>query len=241
MNFIYGITSSSYFTLHTNISWISLVSALAILSILLFAYILSQKKKHVLLKKETHHRLKNNMQMFSSILNLQERCIEEDNSAVELHETKNRFGALSQLNKCLLQGKTGIAKKVNATSFVNTLVSHFQNQFEIKKMPNINVNVDTKIENLDANKVIPVGLIINEIILCIEKHNLYSREVTIHLDLDVSEEGSVLSLINPYESEDWQKVTNRAISRNIIFKLAEQLKTKPEIDISQGLRFTMAF
>jgi PAS domain S-box-containing protein len=118
------------------------------------------KEKEVLLK-EVHHRVKNNLQVISSILNLQTSYVKDKETANMLKECQNRIKTMAYIHESLYQTKDFL--HINFGEYIINLVknlfySYDANQQKIKA----NFDVDTIFLNLDTS--IPCGLIINELV-----------------------------------------------------------------------------
>ena len=118
------------------------------------------KEKEILLK-EVHHRVKNNLQVISSILNLQTSYVKDKETANILKECQNRIKTMAYIHESLYQTKDFL--QINFSEYIINLVknlfySYDANQQKIKA----NFDVDTLFLNLDTS--IPCGLIINELV-----------------------------------------------------------------------------
>jgi PAS domain S-box-containing protein len=118
------------------------------------------KEKEVLLK-EVHHRVKNNLQVISSILNLQTSYVKDKETANILKECQNRIKTMAYIHESLYQTKD--FSQINFTEYITNLVknlfySYDANQQKIKA----NFDIDSIFLNLDTS--IPCGLIINELV-----------------------------------------------------------------------------
>jgi PAS domain S-box-containing protein len=126
----------------------------------------SLKEKEVLLR-EVHHRVKNNMQVISSILNLQSSYVSDEYTLSLLKESQNRIKTMAYIHESLYQNKSFTS--VNFSEYVHTLVnnivqSYAYNSEKIK----LALNIEKVTLSLDSS--IPAGLIINEIITNAIKH-----------------------------------------------------------------------
>lgn len=118
------------------------------------------KEKEVLLK-EVHHRVKNNLQVISSILNLQTSYVKDKETADLLKECQNRIKTMAYIHESLYQAKNFL--QINFSEYIINLVknlfySYDANQQKIKTI----FDVDTIFLNLDTS--IPCGLIVNELV-----------------------------------------------------------------------------
>ncbi|MES2760974.1 MAG: PAS domain S-box protein [Bacteroidota bacterium] len=120
----------------------------------------SLKEKDVLLK-EVHHRVKNNMQVISSILNLQSSYVRDSYALNLLKECQNRIKSMAFIHESLYQTKN--FESVNFSEYVTTLSKNLVHTYSINtKKIRLILTLDDLYLNLDAS--IPCGLIINEII-----------------------------------------------------------------------------
>ena len=120
----------------------------------------SLKEKDVLLK-EVHHRVKNNMQVISSILNLQSSYVKDTYALNLLKECQNRIKSMAFIHESLYQTKN--FESVNFSEYVTTLSKNLVHTYSINtKKIKLILTLDKLYLSLDAS--IPCGLIINEII-----------------------------------------------------------------------------
>ncbi len=120
----------------------------------------SLKEKDTLLR-EIHHRVKNNLQVVSSLLRLQTRATSDEAAIDALTEGQNRVQSMSLIHQNLYQKEnlTGIKMK----DYLENLSS---NLFETYKVDadRITLQLDIQDFNLDVDTVVPLGLIINELV-----------------------------------------------------------------------------
>lgn len=120
----------------------------------------SLKEKEVLLK-EVHHRVKNNMQVISSILNLQSSYVKDAYALNLLKECQNRIKSMAFIHESLYQTKN--FESVNFSEYITTLSKNLVHTYSINsKKIKLILTLDKLFLNLDSS--IPCGLIINEII-----------------------------------------------------------------------------
>jgi len=120
----------------------------------------SLKEKEILLK-EVHHRVKNNMQVISSILNLQSSYVKEEFAVSLLKECQNRIKSMAYIHESLYQTKN--FEGVNFPEYISTLSKNLVHTYSVHtKNIKLVLNLSKLFLNLDLS--IPCGLIINEII-----------------------------------------------------------------------------
>lgn len=120
----------------------------------------SLKEKEVLLK-EVHHRVKNNLQVISSILNLQRAYLKDTTSDSLFRELQNRVRSMSFIHESLYQ--TQDFSNLNFGEYLNNLAINLKHSYLIDDdNVEINVKADKLFLNLDYS--IPCGLIVNELV-----------------------------------------------------------------------------
>ena len=117
-------------------------------------------EKEVLLK-EIHHRVKNNLQVVSSLLNLQSRHIEDEAAQSAIKEGRNRVRSMALIHQNLYQedNLTGI----DIAEYIENLCKSLFGSYNIKE-ERVKLETDINDLNLDVDTVIPIGLILNELI-----------------------------------------------------------------------------
>jgi PAS domain S-box-containing protein len=120
----------------------------------------SLSEKEVLLR-EIHHRVKNNLQIISSILNLQSGYITDKHSLEVFEESKNRVRSMALIHEKLYQNES--LSRLSLKEYVQELVVNLVNSYRRDSK-----NVESKIEieeiSLATDMAIPLGLIINELV-----------------------------------------------------------------------------
>jgi len=126
----------------------------------------SIKEKDVLLQ-EIHHRVKNNMQIISSLLNLQLRSIKDEKVAEIFRESRDRIRSMALIHEKLYQSKN--LARINFAEYIKSLVVHLFNTYKINPKT---IRIKTELEDvfLDVNSAIPCSLIINELVTNVLKH-----------------------------------------------------------------------
>ncbi|MFT5778723.1 MAG: two-component sensor histidine kinase [Crocinitomicaceae bacterium] len=142
---------------------------------------ISNQEKDTLLK-EIHHRVKNNLQVVSSLLNLQSAYLDCEKSSSILQDSRMRVNTMARIHELLYNSKNlGV---VNYKDYLQELVEHFKN---VNSLANekINIVLDVPSINLVLDKAIPLGLLINEILMNSVKYGLKGSEDEIYLAMKV--------------------------------------------------------
>ncbi|MGB7295913.1 MAG: PAS domain S-box protein [Candidatus Aminicenantales bacterium] len=124
------------------------------------------QEREVLLR-EIHHRVKNNIQIISSLLRLQSRYVKDDKALEILNESQSRIKSMALIHEKLYQSQD--FARIDFTDYIDKMITHL---FAIYKVESsrIRFKVEAKNIQLDINRAIPCGLIINELITNALKH-----------------------------------------------------------------------
>lgn len=156
-----------------------------------------KNKENELLLGEIHHRVKNNLQVVSSLLSLQERSIDDKSTKSAIAEGKERVKSMGLIHKMLYQNDN--YSGVEMDNYGHELITGLIDSFGMKDT-DIDVNLNFSQLKLDVDTAIPIGLIINELVIntlkyAFEKTNSPAITVSLikqseNLILEVSDNGS---------------------------------------------------
>lgn len=118
-------------------------------------------KERETLLKEIHHRVKNNLQIISSLLSLQSKNMGDDAAKDAISESRNRVKSMSLIHEQLYQEEA--ISGVEMKDYISRLVKSLTSSYGID-MEQIEVNIDSDQLLLDVDSAIPLGLIINELV-----------------------------------------------------------------------------
>lgn len=125
---------------------------------------LAQKEE---LFKEMHHRVKNNLQIVSSLLSVQARLLKDEKAVNAMKETKSRVISMALVHQHLYQQKSD--KHVNVETYLESLIDSINQSFGSNlRAINIVMNIDRF--QLDSDRAINLGFIFNELITNAYKH-----------------------------------------------------------------------
>ncbi|MCX6560907.1 MAG: response regulator [Candidatus Aminicenantes bacterium] len=126
----------------------------------------SLREKEILLR-EVHHRVKNNMQIMVSLLNLQARSLKDPIQAELLKESQSRIRTMSIVHEKLY--RSGDLSRIDFADYIESLAVHLF-QFLAVDLRRISLRRETEAILLDINNAIPCGLIVNELVSNSIKH-----------------------------------------------------------------------
>jgi len=198
-------------------------------------------EKEVLLK-EVHHRVKNNMQVISSILNLQSSYITDENALGILRESQDRIKSMSFVHESLYQSKT--LSEVNFAEYIQNIT---RNLYHSYGRPEGGINLDFDLEeiylNLDTS--IPCGLIINEVVSNSLKYAFQGREKgLIRVELGKLSDGKLKLIVSDDGiglPADFDIENAESLGLQLVTTLVTQISGELEIDVSNGTKFNIVF
>ncbi len=127
----------------------------------------SQLEEKNILMKEIHHRVKNNLQIISSLLNIQSREIDDKLAVEAINLSRNRVKSMALIHQNLYQ-KENITN-IDAKVYIERLSKSIFNSYKIDQ-DHIQLQTDVDNLELDVDLTIPLGLIINELVTNSLKH-----------------------------------------------------------------------
>ena len=118
-----------------------------------------KNKENELLLKEIHHRVKNNFQTISSLIEMQGKNIEDEKTLVRLKEGQSRIKSMSLIHQKLYQ-----KDMISTIDFQEYAVQLIDQILNLYGYPKTNVKIEVNGLNLDVDTAIPIGLILNELV-----------------------------------------------------------------------------
>lgn len=197
----------------------------------------SQLAEKTLLLRELHHRVKNNLQLITSMLSIQARKVQDPSLHLALNESRNRIRTMAFIHEKLWveHDLSHIDMKGYAWSILSRLISLYQ-----VKPDQVSLAVDIPDVVVDINTAIPVGLILNELIANSLKH-AFPDGKTGEIFLVIHDEGSSLSIICRDNGSgmppgyDWENP--ETVGLILVHSLVGQLQGTIEKEPGVGTRF----
>ncbi len=194
----------------------------------------------IVLLREVHHRVKNNLQIMISLLSLQSRMVSDPQVIAALRESTQRLRAMAMVHE-KLYGGTDLSH-IELRSYLASLVNS-QIAFHQLRPERIVVEIVSEDTMMDINTAIPLGLIINELISNAIQHGFpEERKGTIRirtridgdqLDITVSDNG-----IGMPSEIDWKNTPSLGL--RLVSSLIRQLKGTVELDRTEGTKFHLS-
>jgi PAS domain S-box-containing protein len=212
-----------------------------------------EMEKNLLLAKEIHHRVKNNLQVISSLLYLQSEYVRDSRTREMFKESQNRVRSMALLHQKLYQSKN--LAGVDSTEYIRDLTRNLFASYGVSESQ-IALELATEGISLGMDTAVPCGLIINELVSNSLKHAFpigRSGEIRVEIlrserptdadpqtggaqwyRLTVSDNGKGFP-----ETLDFRKT--ESLGLKIVCTLTEQLGGRIDLDRRTGSRFTILF
>ncbi|MDI6644135.1 MAG: sensor histidine kinase [Methanobacteriaceae archaeon] len=198
-------------------------------------------KKNEMLLKEIHHRVKNNLMVISSLLNLQSRQIKDKGYLEIFKESQNRARSMALIHERLYQGSD--LKRIDFSDYINTLAHELFNTY-VKRPGSINLKINVKDVMLDTDIAVPLGLVVNELISNSLKHAFpddKTGEVTITMEKDKDKYILIVSDDGVGLPPDMDYTRTKSLGLQLVHALTSQINGKVEINGSNGTTFKITF
>jgi len=196
-------------------------------------------EKEVLLK-EIHHRVKNNLQIVSSMLQLQSMGLVDEGARSVLDDSHNRIRSMALIHEVLYKSRD--LNSIDMYEYINGLVSHLMNVYSHDKPVELMMNVEDT--SLDLDTAIPCGIIINELITNSLKHGIpIEGGGSISVGFDQTEGTCRLVVSDDGPGLNEENIVSRpeTLGRRLIDSLVEQIKGELTIETMNGTRVTVTF
>ncbi len=194
----------------------------------------SQNTEKTVMLKEIHHRVKNNLQVISSLLRLQSYEIEEEESKRHFQDAIYRVSAMALIHEKMYKNEN--LSDINLENYIETLAEDLI-QIHARQL-NVKLTAKSGLQEIENDTLVPVALILNELITNSLKHAFVEEEEG-KIDINISElskEGYFNFIY--VDSGKWKasEKTN-SFGLELIATLTEQLDGKVERSYSDGTRY----
>ena len=199
------------------------------------------REKEVLLK-EVHHRVKNNMQVVSSMLQLQSGYIRDEEAQTAFRESQRRVEAMSLIHDKLYRSHD--LAKIDFGQYVEDLVNKMF-AFNTGSSDRVEWTLDIEKVMLDVGYAIPCGLIINELVSNSLKHAFRDGgEVGIHIGMHLARGGRLNLVVSDNgtgfpEGLDFRET--KTLGLQLVTSLVQQLCGEIALDRTGGTSFKIDF
>ena len=200
----------------------------------------SLKEKETLLK-EVNHRVKNNLQIVSSLLSLQSVHIHDKRDFDMFTQSQNRVKSMAFFHEMVYKSKD--MSKIDIAEYLRNLMANLFRSYQIDGCA-IKLNLNISEVSLDIDSIIPLGLIINELVTNSLKH-AFPDKTTGEINVELIREDDQITLIVSDNgiglSPDSEARNTGSIGLQLVEALTKQLNGNLELDASKGTTYKISF
>jgi len=201
---------------------------------------LSLREKEQLLR-ELHHRVKNNLQIISSLLNLQTENTQDEKFLALIRESRNRIKSMALVHEMLYA--TADLSSIKLKDYIKTLCESIYLSY---RRPDMKINFHIEIRDeaqFEIDKMIHLGLILNEIISNSLKYAFDTDKGNITIALQEKDNKHTLSIKDDGKGlpVNFDKKTDGHLGMQLIFLLTEQINGRADLESKTGTSYTLNF
>lgn len=177
------------------------------------------------LMREIHHRVKNNLQVISSLLSMQQRALTDPGARAAMSDTRQRISALALVYRALYQGPD--LKRVDLRPFLEELTAQLV-AGESMHGPAVRTELHADTLMIDPDRLAPLALFAVEAITNAQKHAFAGRGGTLSVDFRVGGDEAVLEIADDGDASD-QALAGTGVGRTLMTAFARQLRGRSEL------------
>jgi two-component system, sensor histidine kinase PdtaS len=194
----------------------------------------SQSQEKTVMLKEIHHRVKNNLQVISSLLRLQSYEIEEEASRVHFQDAINRVSAMALIHEKMYQNEN--LSQIDLKNYIESLASDLV-QIHARDI-NIKLNINSEIKELGNDSLVPVALILNELMTNSLKHAFDGKqEGIIEVSITKAQQPDYFSFVYKDGGEWKSSLKGTSFGLELIATLTEQLDGEVNRSYDNGTKY----
>ncbi|UCD14547.1 MAG: PAS domain S-box protein [Thermoplasmatales archaeon] len=200
----------------------------------------SLKEKEVLLR-EIHHRVKNNLQLINSLLDLQSEQIENKDVVEIFRESQNRIKLMASLHEQLYQSKD--LAKINFDEYIQDLITNLFHSYKINP-DTITLKINARGIFMNVDTTLACSLMINELVSNSLKHAFPSGrkgEVIVDFNLDGDTYKLVVGDNGVGFPEELDFRNTKTLGLQLVNIFVQQLKGNIKLDRTSGTKFIITF
>ncbi|MDE2486089.1 MAG: sensor histidine kinase [Alphaproteobacteria bacterium] len=177
------------------------------------------------LMREIHHRVKNNLQVISSLLNMQQRSLADPSARAAMSDTRQRITALALIYRALYQGPD--LKRVDLRPFLEELTAQLV-AGEMLHGPAVRTDLSVDALVIDPDRLAPLALFAVEAITNAQKHAFADRGGILTVNFTVRGEEAELAISDDGQAAD-DALVSSGVGRTLMTAFARQLRGRAEL------------
>jgi hypothetical protein len=201
----------------------------------------SLKEKEVLLK-EIHHRVKNNLQIVTSLLQMQSRRAKEPQALEVLRDSKNRIASIALVHEKLYRSED--LANIDFGQYIPDLITHLFDTYNVSSNSvELNINVENILLQIDT--AIPCGLIVNELASNSLKYAFPANyKGIVQVEFYAGSDATMTLIVRDNGigiPENFDLEATHSLGLTLVQGLVEQLEGTIELDRNRGTEFKITF
>jgi two-component sensor histidine kinase len=202
-----------------------------------FDTIKKQNEEKTMMLKEIHHRVKNNLQVITSLLRLQSRELENEEAISKFQETTNRVIAMSMIHEKMYQSAE--LSKINIEEYFNSLSHDLLNSYQVA-FP-IEIKIYCSIQTLGMTPIVPLALIFNELLSNSLKY-AFSKNQEAKIDIKLQKVDQNNFVLTYQDNGTWKIPARQdSFGMELIDALTEQLEGKMSFSNKPVTKYVFEF
>jgi PAS domain S-box-containing protein len=203
----------------------------------------SLKEKEILLK-EIHHRVKNNLQVITSLLDLQADALGDSNIHKAIQDSKDRIHSMALVHENLY--RFGDLARINGIEYIHKLIDYIFDVYgDLTVNITFNVQIETPSLELDMDTAVPIGLILTELLSNALKHAFpHGKKGEIHIAVRPGIPGMLTMEVRDNGvgmPPDINVPESQSLGLQLVHLLTQQVKGTIEIKRNKGTTVTITF
>ncbi|WP_421871198.1 histidine kinase dimerization/phosphoacceptor domain -containing protein [Marinoscillum sp.] len=198
----------------------------------------SKNTKIDLLMRELHHRVKNNLQVISSLLGLQSMSLQDEGARKVVEEGKSRVRAMSLIHQRLYHQEN--ITSINTREYIEEIVKELTESYGFKDRLQVKLELDNV--DLDVDTTLPLGLIINELVSNAFKYAYQDiDQPLLELELRTNDQNGKLVIADNGPGKVTKNTEQESFGLRLVNILTEQLNGTMKVSQEKGLRYELSF
>ena len=188
--------------------------------------------------REIHHRVKNNLQIVTSLLRLQSHELDDPRRTREFAEAIDRISAISKIHDKMYNNKA--LNQIDLSDYLEDLIKDLVESYANKRK--IDTEITTNINAIPPKDLVPIALIFNELVTNSIKHGFKNQDrCKIQIDAFVTDENKVK--LNYSDNGSWiaPNRESKSIGLELIDSFIDQLDGTYTVDKSEGTRYEIKY
>lgn len=186
-----------------------------------------------LMMREIHHRVKNNLQVISSLLRLQASMDDEAQHVSKFTDAVTRVNAMALIHENLYQGDN--LSNLDLKEYISNLSKNLINNYSLNH--SIKFSIESTLDEVNVKTLVPMALLFNELITNSIKHAYEGIEdPTFHIYLSKIDKTNFTLCYS--DNGTWKESSKQSFGKQLIESMVEQLEGSMELEHNQeGTRY----